>query len=134
MGIRLSSAKDCRNAYREILLGYTYVEKEGFYIKHFKEADLGFIDSVYKKCADNAGAEGLVTKKEKLEFLREEGFWTLEEEEEFLVQSLAVKDAYEHTHKIQDPEQRKDFEKTIVVEQEEKLEKIGKQLILVLLI
>ena len=49
MAFELSTSKDCRSAYREILQGYTYCEERNFYIKHFKESDLGFIDNVYKK-------------------------------------------------------------------------------------
>ena len=126
MAIRLSTAKECRNAYREILLGYTYADDGGFYIKHFKEADLGFIESVYKKCANEAEAKGLYLKKEKLAFLKEEGYWTEEEEEGWLVESLAVRDAHEHLTKLREKEQRDSF-KEVIKEREISLKKIQKE-------
>ena len=126
MAIRLSTAKECRNAYREILLGYSYAEDGGFYIKHFKESDLGFIESIYKKCSDEAQVKGLILKKEKLKWLSDEEYWTDEEEEGFLVESLAVKDAHEHFRKLREPEQRESF-KEIMKNHEEALRRIQKE-------
>ena len=118
MAVRLSNSKDCRNAYREVLQGYTYVDEESFYIKHFKEADLGFIESVFKKCAEQAKDKGLLSQKDKLKFLEKEDYWSEEEEEAYLTSSLAVKDGYEHSQKIIDPQQRKKFEENDLAAQE----------------
>ena len=109
MAIRLSTSKECRNAYREILLGYSYAEDGGFYIKHFKESDLGFIESIYKTCSEEAQAQGLYPRKEKLKWLNKEEYWTDDEEEKYLVESLAVKDAHDRLRKLREPEQRESF-------------------------
>ena len=127
MSIRLSTSKDCRDAYRDILQGFTYVEEKGFYIKHFKEIDLGFIEGIFKKCSKLAESEGLLRKKEKLKFLRENEYWSEEEENNFTSVSLAVKDGYEFLKKIKDPEQKKSFIKTNLTETEKKLEEIQKE-------
>jgi hypothetical protein len=126
MATVLSTSKDCRNAYREILLGYTHAEEDDFYIKHFREADLGFIESTYAKCTKEAESEGLSFKRDKLEFLKAEGHWTDEEEHEFIVQNLATKDAKDHYSKITHKEQREAF-RSVVEEQETKLNKIKSQ-------
>ena len=76
--IDLFSQRDCRYAYRELLQGYTYVEKEDFYIKHFKEADLGFVDGVYKICIDECKEQGLLDKQSKVTFLKKEDLWDQE--------------------------------------------------------
>jgi len=124
MSTRLSTSKECRDVYRQILQGYTHVEEEGFYIKHFKESDLGFIESAYQSCAKKSAEEGLYTVRQKLEFLKEGEFWTEDEEGKYLTQSLAVKDSYDFLHKINDEGQRKNFEEKIIPEQEALLAKI----------
>lgn len=127
MSIRLSTPKDCRDAYRDILQGFTHVEDKGFYIKHFKEIDLGFIENIFKRCSKFAESEGLLRKKEKLKFLKESGYWSEEEENIFISNSLAVKDGYEFMKKIKDPEQKKKFKTDTLKEIESKLEKIQKE-------
>ena len=127
MATRLSTSRECRDAYREVLQGSTYVEEKDLFIKHFKEVDLGLIESKYKGCARRAEKQGLSTKVQKLEFLQEEDYWTEEEEQEYLVMSLAVKDAYIHAAKLHDAEQKKHFEENIIKEQESKLQEIVKE-------
>ena len=70
--IEISSQKDSRYAYREILQGYSHIEEENFYIKHFKESDLGFVDTVYKKCIDSCKKKGLLSREEKLTLYKKE--------------------------------------------------------------
>jgi len=127
MAIELSTSKECRSAYRELLQGYTYCEEKNFYIKHFKESDLGFIDEIYRQCYASLKKAGISPLKEKLEFLREEEYWTREEEQSFTEAGLAVKDAYIYVNKLVDEDQKKEFIKTIVAEQEENLKKITKE-------
>ena len=127
MAIKLSTSKECRTAYREILQGYTYCEEEGFYIKHFKEADLGFIDDIFRKCSDRLKGMGVPSQQEKLEFLEEEEYWVKEEEESFITATLAVKDPYDFLEKMIDPEQRKNFENTLLPEAIEDLRRITKE-------
>ena len=109
----LITPKDCRNTYREILQGYTYIEEESFYIKHFKEADLGFIEYVYKLCEENVKKQGVPSLKEKLEFLAEEEYWTEEEESDYIQASLSVSDAYDFQRKLRDVKQKEAFQATI---------------------
>jgi len=127
MAIKLSTSKECRSAYREILQGYTHCEEEGFYIKHFKEADLGFIDDIYKKCSDRLKGMGVPSQREKLNFLDEEQYWTKEEEEGFITATLALRDAYEFAEKMPDSGQKENFEKTLLPEAIENLRKITKE-------
>jgi len=127
MAIKLSTSKECRSAYREILQGYTYCEEDGFYLKHFKEADLGFIDDIYKKCVKRLERKGVSSQREKLKFLAKEEYWTEEEEEGFITATLAVKDAYEFAEKMPDSEQRKNFENTLLPEAIENLRKTTKE-------
>jgi hypothetical protein len=127
MAFELSTSKDCRSAYREILQGYTYCEERNFYIKHFKEADLGFIDDIYRKCSKRLSDKGVTSQREKLEFLKEEGYWSAEEEESYITATLAVKDAHEFVEKMPDGEQRKAFRETMIPEAEENFRKIQKE-------
>lgn len=126
MSISLSTTKDCRAAYREILQGFTYVEEERFYIKHFKETDLCFIETFYKNCLKRAFNKGLPSKKEKLTFLKKEGLWSDERESEFIKSTLAVKDAYEFLNKLHNPEQKKHFKENNLSKEESKLKEIQK--------
>ena len=127
MAMKLSTSKECRSAYREILQGYTYCEKEGFYVKHFKEADLGFIDDIYRKCSKKLERKGVSSQREKLDFLEKEEYWTKEEEESFISATLAVKDAYAFAEKMPDSEQKENFERTMLPESIETLRKITKE-------
>ena len=127
MAIELSTSKECRSAYRELLQGYSYCEEKDLYIKHFKEADLGFIDEIYGQCFNSVKKLGVVSMKEKLEFLGKEGYWTKEEEQDFITASLAVKDGYTYLSKMVHKEQRETFRKTVLREQEDHLEKVQKE-------
>jgi hypothetical protein len=127
MAIKLSTSKDCRSAYREILQGYTYCEERDFYIKHFKESDLGFIDDVYKKCSKMLEKKGVSSQREKLNFLKDEEYWSQEEEESYITATLAVKDAYGFAEKMPDGDQRKQFEETLLIEAEENFKRIQKE-------
>jgi len=120
---QLVTIKDCRNVYREILQGYTHVEGEEIYVKHFKESDLGFIDYIYKCCENDLQEKGILTLKEKLLLLAKEEYWTDDEERSYLQASVSVKDAHEFQRRLQNKEQKKMFEETIK-DQENKLKKI----------
>ena len=61
------------------------------------------------------------------EFLKEDEYWTQEEEESYITASLAVKDAYDFAMKMPDSEQRTNFENTMLPEQEANLKKIQKE-------
>ena len=93
--IDLFTQRDCRYAYRELLQGYTHVEKEDFYIKHFKEADLGFVDGVYKLCIDECKEKGLLDKQSKVIFLKENDLWDQDLYDKKVTLELAIKDGYE---------------------------------------
>lgn len=122
----LVTQTDCRSLYREILQGYTYVEEEDIYIKHFKESDLGFIEYCSKRCEKDLAEKGVLSLKDKLIFLEEKGYWTEEEENAYVQASSAVKDAYEFQSRLQNPKQRESFQET-VNKQEEKLKKISEE-------
>ena len=107
------NTKDCRHEYRQILQGYTYVEEKDLYIKHFNESDLGYLDSFYKKCEKEIRDKGIDGNKEKLEFLKQEGYWNEDDENEFLNARMQVQDAKSFQQTLQDGKQKADFEKEI---------------------
>ena len=122
MSTVLRSAKECRSVYRDVLLGYSFVSERSFYIKHYAEADLGFLENAYQTHVKEASSMGFMSKAEKLKFLSEEGYWTKREEDEYISASLAVNDAYAHHSKLVIPEQIKAFEE-IMEQQRKNLEK-----------
>ncbi len=124
--IILKNSKDCRSAYREILQGYTYIEEEELYVKHFTESDLGELEYLYKSCEKELQKKGVENEKEKLEFLKEEEHWSQNEEEEWISAKLAVQDAYAFQDKLVDPEQRENFKETIK-NQEKLFDEINKE-------
>ena len=124
--MELRTSKDCRDAYREILQGYTYVAEKDLYVKHFKEADLGYLDSLYKQCEKKVQDLGVSSERERIKFLKEEDYWNEQEEEEYLAQRMAVVDAYAFKEKLTDPEQVKNFKEEIK-RQEDLLQKIEEE-------
>jgi hypothetical protein len=124
--VDLVTLTDCRSLYREILQGYTYVEDENIYVKHFKESDLGFIEHCHKRCEQDLAKKGVLSLAEKLVFLKEKDYWTEEEEDDYDHAVAAVKDAYEFKQRLQSPQQREAFEETIQ-KQEKKLSKIQEE-------
>ena len=65
-------------------------------------------------------------KREKLTFLKEQGYWTESEEHGYEQAMSAVKDAHEFSNRLQNQEQRNSFKETIE-RQEEKLSKIQEE-------
>ncbi len=116
--IILTNSKECRNAYRDILQGYTHVPNGNKYIKHFAEADLGLLESIYNSYKIEAQEMGLMSELEKIKFLKEEDFWTEEEETEYLQAKQNLSDTIDHMAKIVIPEQREKFQEE--VDKEEK--------------
>tara|TARA_Y100000310_G_C20590784_1_gene767870 strand:+ start:39 stop:926 length:888 start_codon:yes stop_codon:yes gene_type:complete len=121
----LRTTKECRNVYRDILQGYSFVSEQAFYIKHYKEADLGFLESVYQSFSKKASVMGLLSREDKLKLLNEEDYWTTSEEENYISLSLAVNDAKEHYNKLVIPAQIEAF-KEIMEEQEGNLREVAK--------
>tara|TARA_B100000287_G_scaffold333505_1_gene318671 strand:- start:1801 stop:2673 length:873 start_codon:yes stop_codon:yes gene_type:complete len=114
----LTDTKECREAYREILQGYSYLPEEKLYLKHFSESDLGELEFLYKECTRSIEAQGIEKEKDKLKFLEKEGHWTEGDEASYVEAKLAVQDAYEFKRKLVDQEQAKNFEQ--VIEEQEK--------------
>lgn len=116
--IILKNPKECRNAYRDILQGYTHIPKEDKYIKHFAEADLGLLENIYNSYKIESIEMGLMTEFEKLEFLKEDEFWTLAEEEGYSQAKQSLADTISHMTKIVIPEQREKFKEEVEKEKE----------------
>ena len=114
----VQTVKDCRNAYREILQGYTYLDEEKLHVKHFKEADLGFIEYVYKRCEKRITEMGVFPLREKLELLNKEEYWTEQDEADYLQASTAVADAYEFSKRLTNSKQIENFKETIKKQEE----------------
>jgi hypothetical protein len=117
------TTKDARRAYREILQGYSYIEEDDIYVKHFTESDLGYLEILYKKCEKELQELGIESSKEKLKFLKESGYWTEDEENAYINAKYGVEDALSFKDKLTDPTQKKDFEKHLE-EREELLKKV----------
>jgi hypothetical protein len=119
----IQTTKDARRAYREILQGYSYIEEDDLYIKHFTEADLGLLEVLYKKCEKELGEIGIERSKEKLKFLDKQGYWTKDEESAYINARYAVNDGLAFQEKLSDPKQKENFQK-VIKEKEEILKKI----------
>tara|TARA_B100000700_G_C15006931_1_gene838994 strand:+ start:720 stop:1601 length:882 start_codon:yes stop_codon:yes gene_type:complete len=126
--IELRSPKECRHAYRELLQGYTHVEKEDFYIKHFKESDLGFIDGVYQKCFEQCKKQGLFSREEKIELLKKEDFWDQHDDEQRVFLQQTVRDGYEYARGLGKKESL-EFLEEHVIPKEKELKKLEKDII-----
>ena len=61
----LADAKECREAYREILQGYSFLPEENLYLKHFAESDLGELELIYKNCSKDVQTKGIEKEKDK---------------------------------------------------------------------
>lgn len=71
-----------RKIYADIINGYSLIESDGLdlYIRHLNESDIGYISSKYKTFFSEAEEKGLLSQKQKLELLKEQGIWTEEED------------------------------------------------------
>lgn len=98
--IELSTQRDCRYAYRELLQGYTYIEEKDLYIKHLRETDLGFIDGLNKKCIEECEKEGLLDIQGKIAFSKKHDIWdeALYQKKIFLEEK--IKKSYEHARTL----------------------------------
>lgn len=120
----LTNTKECREAYREILQGSSFIPEHNIFLKHFTESDLGDLEYLYQECARSIEDKGIEKEKDKLKFLNEQGHWTEDEENSYIEAKLAVQDAYEFKRKLVDPEQAKNFE-SVIEEQEKNLKEIS---------
>ena len=77
----------CRKLYKDIINGYSYIPYHKFYIKHFKEVDIGEINESKQIIIEESKDKGLLFEKEKVKMLIENDHWT--QEKEFEIQSLA---------------------------------------------
>ena len=125
--IEISSQKDCRYAYREILQGYSHIEEENFYIKHFKESDLGFVDTVYKKCIDSCKKKGLLSREEKLTLYKKENLIDESLFEEKVQLEYAVKEGFDFARGLS-KEESKEFLENNVLPKEKKLRELEKEI------
>ena len=117
--MNLNNTKECRFVYREILQGYTYLEEEDLYVKHFSESDLGYLEALYKKCEKKIQSLGIESVRDKLKFLKEEGYWTEDEENEYISAKWAVTDGYNFKEQLELQDQKENFQK--VIEEKEKI-------------
>jgi len=126
--VKLQSERGCRQAYKDILVGFSIVnfKDQQIYVKHFKEDDIGEIEERAKKIEEEAASMGLVPEKEYLEFLKEEGHWTQEDEDRYLNAKQAVDDTVAHMKKIVIPDQIKEFKK-ILEEKNKELAEVYKE-------
>ena len=125
--IEISSQKDSRYAYREILQGYSHIEEENFYIKHFKESDLGFVDTVYKKCIDSCKKKGLLSREEKLTLYRKENLIDESLFEEKVKLEYAVKEGFDFARGL-GKEESEGFLEDNVLPKEKKLRELEKEI------
>lgn len=127
--VKLQSERGCRQAYKDILVGYSILDFNGeeAYIKHFKEGDIGDIEEMARKIEEEAVKIGLTPEKEYLEFLNKEGHWTTEEDEERYLNAVqAVDDTQSHMRKIVIHDQIKEFEE-LLIEKQKELQEISEE-------
>tara|TARA_B000000565_G_scaffold255785_1_gene237884 strand:- start:1701 stop:2558 length:858 start_codon:yes stop_codon:yes gene_type:complete len=125
--IEISSQKDSRYAYREILQGYSHIEEENFYIKHFKESDLGFVDTVYKKCIDSCKKKGLLSREEKLTLYKKEDLIDENLFEEKIQLEYAVKEGFDFARGLS-KKQSEEFLENNVLPKEKRLRELEKEI------
>ena len=82
-----------RRIFRDIVRGYTttILEDDFVYIKHLTPHDQVELEEIEEKYYKSAQRRGVPTEKEMLDYLKEEGQWTEEDEKiiaEFLVGSI----------------------------------------------
>jgi len=119
----LTNTKECRRAYREIIQGYSYLEDDNLYVKHFAESDLGYIEILYKTCEKELESMGIDTLKKKLAFLKKEEYWTQDEENTYINAKYAVSDGYAFIETVPDLKQKEQWMK-VIHEKEEILKKV----------
>lgn len=80
--------------FSEILQGYSHINSrfDSLYLKHFNSLDLGELEDKSNQFYLQAKSQGIPTKKEKEEYIKQEGLWTPQDElEEInLTSSLAT--------------------------------------------
>ena len=123
--VKLQSERGCRQAYKDILVGYSLLKfkEEEVYIKHFKECDIGDIEELARIIEEKAKKLGLTPEQEYLKYLNEEGHWVEEDEDRYLNAKQAVDDTEAHLKKIVIPDQITEFEK-ILLKKKQELQKV----------
>ena len=89
-----------RKIYRDILLGYTKPTNTNLYIKHFRELDIGELNEVKQEIKDSAQKKGLLSEKEKIDILIDQGVWTKEQEQEIEFVSINIANQYQTKTKL----------------------------------
>ena len=89
-------------AYVDVLNGYSYykIDTEDVYIRHLKEKDIAIVQIEEDKYLEKAKSSGLPTKKEKQDFLLNEGLWTKEKDIEISNKENYVKNLKKSKSKL----------------------------------
>ena len=86
--------------YKDIILGYTKDYSSGFYIKHFREIDVGFLNEIREEYKSEAMSKGLPTRDEKIKMIIEQGLWEDEKEQEIKLLKDQLANQYQTKSKL----------------------------------
>ena len=108
-----------RYLYKDVINGYSRVEKENIYIRHLRETDIGYIEERKIKLTEEAKQKGLQDEDEKIRLLISESLWTQVKEDDIEKLKKEIGHLRESKKKLILGRQIKQFNKTI--EKKEKL-------------
>lgn len=89
-----------KKIYKDIILGYSYIQSENIYIKHPCEIDLGFIEDLYIQHFNEAKIRGLPDEKEKIKELCEAEIWFEEKEKKIIYNQRQISNLKDTLKKI----------------------------------
>lgn len=84
--------QQCKKLYKDIVLGYSYVNYNSSYIKHLVESDYGTLEDKTQEFIDYAISKGINSEKDTLIFLDKYGHWTNAEEERYQFSIQEIRD------------------------------------------
>lgn len=109
-----------RSLFKEIVTGYSHTSDGKSYVKHFSELDNSFFADKRVEYIKLKNKEGVLTEKEKLKILSEQGAWTAAQEEKILELKYIISDNNKVVANMPLLEQRRAIE-SIIKEKESEL-------------
>ena len=80
-------SKELRQAFVDVCNGYSCAEYNGgtLYIRHLSHKEHLYLDELYDQFKQEAYSSGIMTEKEKVDFLLKEGLWSEKKENEIVM-------------------------------------------------
>lgn len=89
-----------RKLYKDIILGYSYIDSEKIYIKHPTELELGLVEDFYIQYFNEAKINGLPDESDKIKELCEAEMWSYEKEKAISFNKKQISNLNETLKKI----------------------------------